>query len=126
MNSLKKYLLFILITFISPVFAANWLEIDKKNYVDLSTLQENGNIRSAWFKELNNGNWDLINNKKVWYQMALIDAKCGARQINTRSSTFYDLQGHVLRNSSFDYPYWINVVPDTYSEMEYYVLCGKN
>lgn len=122
---MKKILIVLcLISLVLPVFAANWVQYDNKGWYDADSAKYDGQIISVWFKNLNPGDWELVNNKKIWYEMTYLQAKCGQRQLNIKHVTKYDLKGNVIKSLNFSYPDWFDVIPDTIGEEEYYIMCG--
>lgn len=133
---MKKICLLFLIFIILPVNATQWVEFAHKSYYDEDTWKQNGNYVTVWFKILNNGDFPLENNKKVWYQTKKIIADCGNFKIAPLSTTSYDLSGKVIKSFDFDTSryysydnwlsslYWMNVAPDTLGMLEYNLMCG--
>ena len=80
-------------------------------------------IYSAWFKDLNPGNWDLQNNKKVWYQLTLIDFRCGDNLVSSRSYVLYGLKGEMLNSDFWGNYSWQPVIPDSLGKLKYNTIC---
>lgn len=135
---MKRFLtLFLLFTLCLPVFAVNWQQYTYKGWYDISSWERNNNKVIVWFKDLNPGNWELKNNKKVWYTMTQYEADCGMRKIRLLSLTLYGLKGEVLDTydpttyKKYDYgkgfyteQIWQNVVPESIGEAKYYTMCN--
>lgn len=115
-----------IITLLSCNFclAANWVEYGYKTYIDLSSWSRNGNYVSAWVKRLNTGDWELVNNKKVWYSIEYIEAACSTRKLSINSAVKYDLKGNVISSDDFGSTYFHKVIPDSIGEDLYYSLCS--
>ena len=120
---MKKYLLTLSLLLILPANAANWIEYGHKSYIDVSNWQQNGNIITAWIKELNPGDWQPLKNEKVWYRMSRLQADCGARKTKTLDYAIYNTKGNALDSYSFSDPTWSVVFPDTRGEAEYEAMC---
>lgn len=106
-------------------YASLWNEFYYKNYIDLTTVQRNGHIVSVWAKELNPGNWHLINNKKIWYAIVKYNADCDNRKLKIMSLTSYDTKGNLLENfDNSTYGNWDDVIPDTVGEIKYNYFCS--
>lgn len=121
---MKKYIIIIILVLITlPCFAVNWVECGYKTYIDLSSWRRNGNYVSAWIKLLNNGNWDLIDNKKVWYKIEYIETDCNASRISVNSKISYDMQGNLINSLHYKVSDFIPVVPDSIGEEIYYTMC---
>ena len=122
----KILILFLLLGFVSPVFAATWEQISEKTWIDIDSIKTNPyvkNVKSAWFKSLNPGNWELENNKKVWYQLDLIEFKCNENLISLRSYTSYDLKGNVISSDDWQDYRWHVVIPESVGERKYHIVC---
>lgn len=128
----KILLLFLMLCFALPSLAANWVEVGYKRYIDSSSLKRSygygyNNNRSpqsasAWFKTLNSGNWEKLNNKQIWFLKDFVSADCTLKKIRINTSVCYDLKGNVI--GSNDVPgSWQNVVPDSVGEQTYTALC---
>ena len=126
---MKNVLIFLfLLIFSLSCFASNWEQIGEKDWIDLSSWSQNGNIRSAWVKSLNPGDWDLRNNKKIFYKLIYYHADCRKRQLGATNVVVYDLKGNVIDNINFDLKFveyaMEPVIPDSVGESLYDVLCS--
>ena len=123
-----RKILFLICLLISSniVNAADWVEIEYKTYADLKSYKNDGIYASAWFKDLNPGDWELINGKKIWFNQYYYKANCTNKTINLLYAVSYDLKGKVV--NSANYPdiksYYDPVVPDTRGETKYNALCN--
>ena len=106
-------------------YAALWVEFYPKSYVDLMTVEHSGRIVSVWAKELNPGNWKIVNNKKIWYAMIKYSADCSYRKLKIRSYTSYDLKGQPVENYDLNNSSnWDDIIPDTVGEAKYNYFCS--
>ena len=115
-------LLFTFILLQLTSFAANWVECGYKTWVDIDSVVITGKEISAWFKELNPGDWELLEGKKVGYEKSLYITKIGTRQIGLKSVVCYDASGKVLYTESPTYFVYRDVIPETVGEVKYNVL----
>lgn len=121
---MKKILtLFLLLVSATPVFATNWLQVGYKIWIDLDSIKSSAGITSAWFKDLNPGDWDNYNNKKIWYRLNLIDFKCSQKQISAAAYAIYDLKGNLLDSDNWNSYSWQPVIPDSVGEYKYNFVC---
>ena len=72
----KIFAIFFILLTASPIFAANWKSYTYKGWYDESSIISNGTYVTGWFKDLNTGEWELINNKKQWFQMIKFQVDC--------------------------------------------------
>ncbi len=137
---MKKNLLFIFaLMLILPVFAADWVEIYEKMYLDDSSLSkykdkysssfDTDKIYSIWEKSLNDGteywkNAEKIQGKKLWYKKTLWVVNCTKKEIAIKSSVYYDLKENVVDSYEQIYLVWQSVVPETLGELKYSYVCG--
>lgn len=132
------FLLLLLLLFALPVCAANWKQIDDKEYVDLDSIEQyneiynlrSSNVQSFWIKSLNDKSsyfTDLEKrlDKKVWYNMTRYLVNCTNKTIGLKSITTYDLKGQTLENYEVSNYLieWSSVVPDSRGEGYYYGVC---
>ena len=134
-SKMKKFLIVFFCT-IMPASAAMWQQYAPKGWYDYTTWNKNGNIATMWFKDLNPGDWDLIEKKKVWYRITQMQANCGNNMIQIVNATDYDLKGKVISSVNFtDTTYyengryytesnWQYVVPDSVGEYKYKLMCS--
>ena len=122
-----------------PVFAANWVQIDEKMYLDASSLDvynyglnyNNHRIYSIWAKVLNNGNeiWksrEKQSSKKLWYDKVLYITNCSNRQIAIKSILTYDIKENLVEFDESNYIEWTSVAPETTGELVYTLVCKSN
>ena len=121
---MKKYLVLLCLLF-NPCYAAEWIELYPKHYFDKKTYAYDtySNTASGWFKILNSGDFPNIKGSKVWYTLNRVEADCTGRKIRALNVQVYDLKGKHI--TGVDEPgKYIDVVPDTGSEIDFWVLCG--
>ena len=125
MKKVVSIVFFTLISFL-PVYAADWKEIQPKNYIDASSVAWKKDTVSFWKKSLNPGTWSLVNNKKVWYVKDYIYIDCKEKKLAYQSSIYYYMKDQLI--NSFDVEYenlleWQRVVPDTNGDVWYHLFC---
>ncbi len=125
---MKKFIATIVLTIFSflPVYAADWKEIQPKNYIDATSITWKKDVVSFWMKSLNPGTWSSVNNKKVWYVKDYILIDCKSKKLAYQSSIYYDMKGQLI--NSFDVENdslleWQRVVPETNGEVWYQTFC---
>ncbi|MBP3821686.1 hypothetical protein J6G99_08615 [bacterium] len=134
---MKKNLFFVLIamlTMASCVFAAEWIQIGEKSYLDVSSLSpyeynHTDVTYSIWKKSLNDGtdtwkNLEKILGKKLWYSKVLFVINCTKKEIGIKSAIHYDLNENVADSNEFIYLNWQSVVPETNGEFMYALVCS--
>ena len=141
---MKKYLLIILIILSTiPAIASDWRYIGNGGYIDLESISKypnsylypNNNMYTFWTKQVNDGSKNSKNSfdkieriagniklKEVQRQ-DIID--CSKKKIALTSIIVYKLDGSPSFNFSFnEFQYqWNNIVPDSYGEFFYKVIC---
>jgi len=136
---MKKNLLFVfaaMLTMACCVFAADWVQIAEKQYLDASSLTtynynlnfDNDIIYSIWQKRLNNGteNWKEVEKnigKKLWYEKSLQIVNCSKKEIAVKSIILYDIKENAIFNYDY-YPLdWQSIAPETIGESIYTDVC---
>ena len=136
---MKKNLLLItvaIITMACCVYAADWVQISEKQYLDVSSITSynydlnfnNDRLYSIWQKDLNNGteNWKEIEKnigKKLWYDKYLQIVNCSKKEIAVKSIILYDLKENAVFSNDY-YPLeWQSIAPDTIGEGIYTDVC---
>lgn len=136
---MKKNLIFVsvaILTFTCCVFAADWVQIYEKIYLDASSLSpfdyyanyNNDRIYSVWSKWLNNGTetWKKLekeSGKKIWYNKTLYVINCTKKEFAIKSSVAYDLKENVVNSYNLDYLEWLSITPETVGEIMYTNVC---
>ena len=123
---MKKFLiLFILLVFVSPVFAANWVEVFEKNYLDVSSLEQHNNIVTFWVKSLRKDPKDVIPvlNKSYWFSLDRWNINCANKKERIDVVNVYGLKGELLYTDEY-VPEWRTIVPDTYADGFYNMFCS--
>lgn len=121
---MKKFLLLLVLCSL-PVYATNWQEIGYKSYVDLDSWEYSNGLTTVWFKDLNPGNWELRDNKKLWYSLNKVQFNCTQKIYSFKYISHYDLKGTVIDSASISYPEWYEIPPDTVIDMKYRTVCGR-
>ena len=128
----------ILLTITNFVFAADWVQIYEKIYLDATSLSpykydlykyNDDRLYSIWEKKLNDGTspWkdvEKLLGKKLWYNKSLLIVNCTKKEIATKSSIYYDLKNNVAYTYDNSYLDWISVAPETVGELNYTVVCS--
>lgn len=131
---MKKSLLFIFLLLSGlPALCSNWQEIHDKEYIDVDSIkQENNQYAYAWFKNLNPGNWEKINNKYHHFSTSLYIFDCKGKKIDAIAQTSYGLKGEILNVFDYSSIYnpknsttWRSIVPDSIGELKYNAVCGS-
>lgn len=128
----KIFLLFLLLCFCLPTWAANWVEIGYKQYVDTSSIKRqykygynskySPNFSYAWIKTLNQEPTKKLKNKKIWFSQDYFVFDCESKRIKIEDSVFYDLDGNVIE--SYNVPTeWERVIPDSKGEQLFNAMC---
>lgn len=136
----KLLVLFILTILVTlPTFAAEWIQIHEKMYIDIDSIaqyvddygNEVPNQYIYWAKVLNDGGSDFkdiekICNKKVWFVMYKNVMDINKKLIKAKASIIYDLKGNVIdfRSYSDFKTQWHDIVPDTITNDEYIIIRG--
>ena len=136
---MKKNLFLVLITLLTitiSVFAADWVQIYEKIYLDASSLGQynynlnfdNDRIYSVWSKMLNDGTntWkdmEKSNGKKIWYNKSLWVVNCTKKEFAIKSVVLYDLKENVVDSYDSNYLDWTSVTPETVGEGIYTDVC---
>ena len=139
---MKKNLFFILVAVLSMAscaFAAEWLQIGEKSYLDVSSKSpydyrlnfDNDKLYSVWKKSLNDGtnSWKDLEKtigKKLWYNKALYVINCTKKEIGIKSVVYYDLKDNVAANHDSLSLDWHSVVPETNGELVYALVCNAS
>lgn len=123
---MKKFLvILLLVIFTLPIYATNWKEIYPKIYIDYDSWDYSNGLTTVWVKSLNPGNWDLMDNKKVWYSLDRIQFDCTQKFYSFKFISSYDLKGSVIDSVTVQYPKWNIIPPDTVIDMKYRAVCGR-
>lgn len=125
-----------LLTITLSVFAADWVQIYEKIYLDASSLSSynyyanynNDKLYSIWGKMLNDGkqNWKVLENysgKKAWYNKTQWIVNCSKNEIAVKSTVWYDLKEDIIGNYDSNYLDWKSVTPETVGEGIYHTVC---
>ena len=115
---------FMLLLLALPVFAADWLEIDHKIYLDKSSIKHNyqTNEVSAWIKILNDGNMQNVSDKKVWFKIINTSFNCSNKTYRNNSYNVYGLKGTVLYSDNYG-SQWETIIPDSNADYWFSIVC---
>lgn len=116
------YLILCCLFFGLSASAANWIEIENKVYLDLSTWEYKNGYSNVWVKLLNTGEWKPINNQRVWYDIQRWQIDCTNHRLKINSSVTYGLKKQVLDSANIG-SLWLNIVPDSVGESVYNYVC---
>lgn len=120
---MKKFLLLLALLLMSmPAYATYWYEYSHKSYIDLDSLKKNNNIAFVWVKILNDGNYEPINNKKVWFTQNSMYIDLKNKQTALKDVYYYDLNNKVIDSYTFDKTQWNTIVPDSMGEDLYNII----
>lgn len=124
----KVFIIFLLMFLSAPAFAAEWVQYAPKGWIDVSSKQVYGDTVTVWFKDLNPGNWDKVDNKKIWFIMNQYQANCRKKTLTLLSFVQYDLNNKVIFMHNYKQYEQENepIIPETVGEWKYYFMCGKN
>lgn len=119
-----KKLILLLALLLCPlsVNATYWYEFAEKSYIDLDSIKKSNNIGFAWVKLLNNGDFEPVNNKKIWYSMNTVYADFKNKKTAIKDIYLYDLEHKIVDDTSFETLNWDIIVPDSKAEKLYDIL----
>lgn len=133
---MKKKLFFVLIAILTAsccVNAANWKRIDKKMYLDTSSINPYGdyvdeNVYSVWSRWMNTGSdsWKRLEKrtgKKLSYKKVQNTVNCTRRKLAVKSMILYDTEENAVKRYEKSNLEWYSVVPDTMGEDIYSYVC---
>ena len=120
---MKKILFILFLMSLNFAFGVRWVEIGYKQYLDYDSIELRGFVVTAWFKDLNPGNWDLYNGKKIYYMLQKVDIDCKNKKIGLKNVVYYDLKNKVLYSPISELSNWSSVVPDSVGEYKYQFMC---
>lgn len=120
----KIFILFAVLLFAGPVFATDWKEIFEKKYIDISSINQKGNVISFWVKSLRKDSKDVfpLNNKPYWYSISRWNIDCMFKKERIDVMTVYDLKGDLIYSDEYNAE-WNTIIPDTYSDGFYNLFC---
>lgn len=126
---MKKILIVFALMMFGCAYAADWVEVSHKYYLDLSSYQKHYSDGSTyvtiWSKVLNDGDMKPINNKKVWYYKSKEYCDCTNKKIGASYVIYYGLDAKVLDDYDFGKPLYYEVIPETVGEILWNYVCGK-
>lgn len=137
---MKKNLFFVLLailTLICRAYAAEWVQIGEKSYLDASSMSpydyrlnfDNDGLYSIWKKSLNDGTdmWKNLEknlDKKLWYNQSLLIVNCTKKEIAIKSSVTYDLKDKAVSSENLNLLEWRSIVPESNGEFIYTLVCN--
>ena len=125
---MKKFLILALFFVILSPFAiaSDWFEIFEKQYIDFSSIQISPQTKTIkfWVKKLRTNPKEKFLGIDYWYAMNKWSISCSTRQSRIESVTIYDLKKQVIYSDD-TIPEWNEIVPDTYAEGYYKILCSR-
>lgn len=124
---MKKYLALLCLLF-SCCYAAEWVELMPKWYIDKESYFYNDEtfVASAWLKILNNGQIRDIKGQKIWYSLTKEEALCGERKTRMTKSLAYNLKSEVVLSVDAPERRYEEIIPSSVSELIYKVLCREH
>ena len=131
--SMKKFIILSFVFLLSiPVFAAEWVQVGDKEYVDKESIfqfNQYGNEHiSFWIKSLNDKSKLFVDfekafKTKVWYVKSLWEINCTQKKIIIRDKVVYDLNQNVIYSFDDTFSKWNKIVPDTVGDYYYNTFC---
>ena len=102
----------------------NWHKISENKYFDLTSVKTSDKgVSTVWVKEYNDGSFELIDTKKILYNMSLVQYDCANKKTKILRSIDYDLNQKVIRDFDYsNFAIW-KVSQDKNSDLEYAFLC---
>ena len=130
---MKKIIICLLSLFLlqNVCFAAEWLEINSKTYIDKETyipVSKDFQYTNFWIKSLNNkSNYYLKRQKEynttIWYQIEHWSIDCKKRKYSINELLIYDTKGSLIDSYSLETIDWLTIPPETVSESYYKIFC---
>lgn len=110
--------------FLPVCFAANWVEIFEKQYLDIENVKTNKshNTIQFWVKTLRKDPKELFDNKPYWFMINKWNIDCDNKYSRIESVNVYDLKGKNIYSDSY-IPKWNDIIPDTYADGYYRLFC---
>lgn len=125
---MKRFLIFLALLLIpTPSYGTYWYEFAHKSYIDLDSVSEYQYTKRAWLKLLNPGDWELINNKKIWFEMEYVEVICSNQAPKYRPIhyTAYDLNYNVLKTWEYNDAPFTYVVPGSVGASRVKAICDS-
>ena len=122
---MKKFVILLLSLVAFPVFAADWMDIGNKAYVDLSSIKTENGYVYAWIKVMDGAAMKPVNGKKVGHYMSYDAYNCDNKKSRNESIITYGFDGKSLaRNDNLPAnSTWKNVAPETKEEIWLNAIC---
>ena len=110
---MKKILILALSLSILPVFAADWMEIGNKAYVDLSSIKDEGGYIYALKKVMDGAAMKPVNGKKAGWYTSYDAYDCTNKKYQNKTVVSYGFDGQVLEKINYTGGSWKNATPET-------------
>lgn len=129
---MKKFLILLtlVLLFGIPAHCADWIEIFEKTYIDISSIELNHskNIIKFWIKSLRKDPKDTMPNFEgkempYWYSINKIAIDCNNKKSRVEVIAVYGLKGDLIYSDEY-IPDWNTIIPDTYFDGYYRLLCS--
>lgn len=122
---MKKIILVCLcLLFTAPVFAANWVQVGYKSWMDLDSVKYGNDMVNAWFKDLNPGDWELSKGKRIYYTLNNMTFWCSRREFSLQATGEYDLKENLIRTENYRGYQWESIFPESIGESKYNAACS--
>lgn len=129
----KLFFVFIIISVVTCcVYAADWKRMDRKMYLDASSITPCGQYGdktfSVWSKWMNNGSdsWKRLEKnkgKKLTYKKVQNIVDCENKKLAVKSMVLYDAKENAAGRYEKNKLEWYSVVPETMGEDIYSYVC---
>lgn len=129
---MKKFLILLtlILMFTMPAYCAHWVEVFKKTYIDISSIELNysKNIIKFWVKSLRKDAKDTLPNFEgkempYWYSMSNVAIDCNNRKSRVEVIAVYGLKEDLIYSGEYITD-WNTIIPDTYFEGYYRLFCS--
>lgn len=125
----KVFIIFLLMFLSMPVFAAEWVELFEKKYIDIESIDVNKNYKIVkfWTKNLRKDPKEKFPNymgKMVdyWFTMDYWNIDCANKKSRIVSYNVYDLNQKIIYSDDKNLD-WNNIIPETYADGYYRFFC---
>jgi len=127
---MKKVLILFLLMFLSvPAFAANWVEIFEKKYVDIESIMTDNQYKIVkfWTKNLRKDPKEKFPNYygqmvDYWFSMNYWNIDCTNKKSRIVSYNVYDLNQKIIYSDDNNLD-WNEIIPETYADGYYRLFC---
>ena len=126
---MKKLIVILGLMLLNIARADRWVEIGYKSYADVYSYStytlQGAKYVSMWFKELNPGDWETINGKKIWFELRKIKVNCNSKTLSVEATTAYDLKGNVIDSYQSYKTNFKDIPPETVGETKWKYMCAN-